>query len=135
MSVVFVHTNLKKQKAMFWPQKISYDILLGAIPQTAFDKLINFDSSIQYSQYMLYFVIILYILNFFRDVCHWNLQKNWLHSGQKCLDWFFYISHVQRLLTSLQMSTKNQMCLNDVLIVTLVSPHCFKFAFVSFFAL
>ena len=50
----------------------------------------------------------------------------------------FYISHVQRLLTSLQMSTKNQMCLNDVLIVTLVSPHFkfrFKFAFVSFFAL
>ena len=49
----------------------------------------KYHSSIQYSQYMLYFVIILYILNVFRDVCHWNLQKNWLHSGQKCLDWFF----------------------------------------------
>ena len=40
---LFIQT-WKKQKAMFWPQKISYDILLGAIPQTAFDKLINFDT-------------------------------------------------------------------------------------------
>ena len=63
--------------------------------------------------YMLYFVINFILSKFFSWRVPHNL-KNWVHFGLDCFHTW--------LLTSLQMSTKNQMCLKDVLLVTFVSP-------------
>ena len=99
MSVVFVHTNLKKQKAMFWPQKISYDTLLSGCHLT-----------------LLVYVIPCYY--FIRSkFLSWRVPhnlKNWVHFGQKCLDWFltrFMFNDFWRLCKCLQKPNVSKRCL------------------------